>query len=231
MLNEKNVIFKMNTRFLIYLETLDIEKSIKLKIKKILYYTNNFRYNIIKKYKKLSIKKGIKMEEIGVLINKPRLEKRIEQLAKKIEKDYEGKDLIFVGILKGSVMFMTELAKRIKNNVELDFMDVSSYEGTESTGKVKINKDIRSSIKGKEVIIIEDIIDTGRTLTYITQYLKEKEPKSLKIATMLSKPSRRIMELDVNYIGFCIEDKFVVGYGLDYNEKYRNLPYIGYIEK
>lgn len=171
------------------------------------------------------------MEEIGVLINKPRLEKRIEQLAKKIEKDYEGKDLIFVGILKGSVMFMVELAKRIKNNVELDFMDVSSYEGTESTGKVKINKDIRSSIKGKEVIIIEDIIDTGRTLTYITQYLKEKEPKSLKIATMLSKPSRRIMELDVNYIGFCIEDKFVVGYGLDYNEKYRNLPYIGYIEK
>lgn len=171
------------------------------------------------------------MEEVQILINKARLEKRIGELAKKIEKDYEGKDIVFVGILKGSVMFMTELAKRINNNIELDFMDVSSYEGTESTGKVKINKDIRCCIKGKEVIIIEDIIDTGRTLTYIMQYLKEKEPKSLKIATMLSKPSRRIMELDVNYIGFCIEDKFVVGYGLDYNEKYRNLPYIGYIEK
>lgn len=170
------------------------------------------------------------MRPINILINKAKLEKRIEELAKQIEKDYEGKEIIFIGILKGCVMFMTQLAKNIKTSVELDFMDVSSYEGTESTGKVKINKDIRSSIKGKDVIIVEDIIDTGRTLTYVLEYLKQKNPNSIKIATMLSKPSRRVMELNVDYIGFAIEDKFVVGYGLDYNERYRNLPYIGYVE-
>ena len=168
--------------------------------------------------------------EINVLINKSRLENRIEEMAKQIEKDYEGKDIVFIGILKGSVMFMTELAKNIKNNVEMDFMDVSSYEGTESSGDVRINSDIRNSIKGKDVIIVEDIIDTGRTLTYLIEYLKQKNPNSLKIATMLSKPSRRIIELNVDYVGFSINDEFVVGYGLDYNEKYRNLPYIGYLE-
>jgi len=170
------------------------------------------------------------MKEIKVLINNSRLEKRIGELAKQIEKDYLQKDIVFIGILKGSVIFMTELAKNIKNNVELEFMDVTSYEGTESTGIVKINKDIRNSIEGKDVIIVEDIIDTGRTLTYVMDYLKQKNPNSIKIATMLSKPSKRIKELDVNYIGFAIDDKFVIGYGLDYNEKYRNLPYIGYIE-
>lgn len=167
---------------------------------------------------------------INILINRSRLEKRIEELAKQIEKDYEGKNLVFIGILKGSVMFMTELAKNIKSNVEMEFMEVSSYEGTESTGNIRINSDIRNSIKGKDVIIVEDIIDTGRTLTFLIDYLKQKEPNSLKIATMLSKPSRRILELNVDYIGFSINDEFVVGYGLDYNEKYRNLPYIGYFE-
>lgn len=170
------------------------------------------------------------MEKINILINKSKLEKRIEELGKQIEKDYEGKEIVFIGILKGSVMFMSELAKNVKSSVVLDFMDVSSYEGTESTGKIKINKDIRDSIEGKDVVIVEDIIDTGRTLTYVREYLKQKNPNSIKIATMLSKPSRRVMELNVDYIGFAIEDKFVVGYGLDYNEKYRNLPYIGYIE-
>lgn len=170
------------------------------------------------------------MEKINILINKSKLEKRIEELGKQIEKDYEGREIVFIGILKGSVMFMSELAKNVKSSVALDFMDVSSYEGTESTGKIKINKDIRDSIEGKDVVIVEDIIDTGRTLTYVREYLKQKNPNSIKIATMLSKPSRRVMELNVDYIGFTIEDKFVVGYGLDYNEKYRNLPYIGYIE-
>lgn len=170
------------------------------------------------------------MGEINVLINKAKLERRIEEMAKQIQKDYEGKEIVLIGILKGSVIFMTELAKNIKSSVILDFMDVSSYEGTESTGSVKINKDIRDSIEGKDVILVEDIIDTGRTLTYVREYLKQKNPNSIKIATMLSKPSRRVMELEVEYIGFAIEDKFVVGYGLDYNEKYRNLPYIGYIE-
>lgn len=170
------------------------------------------------------------MEEINVLINKAKLEKRIRELARQIEKDYEGKEIVFIGLLKGSVIFMAELAKNVKNSVALDFMDVSSYKGTESTGTININKDIRDSIEGKDVIIVEDIIDTGRTLTYVVEYLKQKNPNSLKIATMLSKPSRRVMELKVDYIGFAIEDKFVVGYGLDCNEKYRNLPYIGYIE-
>lgn len=170
------------------------------------------------------------MEEVNILINKAKLEKRIEELAKQIEKDYQGKEIVFIGLLKGSVMFMSELAKNIRSNVILDFMDVSSYQGTESTGKIKINKDIRDSIEGKDVLIVEDIIDTGRTLTYVLEYLKQKNPNSIRIATMLSKPSRRIMELNVDYIGFAIEDKFVVGYGLDCNEKYRNLPYVGYIE-
>ena len=168
--------------------------------------------------------------ELNILINKSKLEKRIEEMARQIEKDYEGKDIVFIGILKGSIMFMAELAKNIKNNVEMDFMDVSSYEGTESTGNVKINKDIRKRIERQVGLIVEDIIDTGRTLTNLVEYLRQKNPNSLKIATMLSKPSRRIMELNVDYIGFAIDDKFVVGYGLDYNEKYRNLPYIGYLE-
>lgn len=170
------------------------------------------------------------MGEIKVLISKETLEERIKEMAEQIEKDYEGKEIVLIGILKGSVMFMTELAKNIKNDIALDFMDVSSYEGTESTGRIKINKDIRDSIEGKDVIIVEDIVDTGRTLTYLKEYLKQKKAKSVKIATMLSKPSRRVVEIDADYLGFEIEDKFVVGYGLDYNEKYRNLPYIGYIE-
>lgn len=165
-----------------------------------------------------------------VLINEAKLQKRIEELAKKIEKDYEGKEIVLLGILKGSVPFLWELAKRIKNDMQLEFIEVSSYEGTESTGKIKLSKDIASSIKGKDVIIVEDIIDTGRTLTYLKQHILEKKPNSLKIATLLSKPSRRIMELEVDYIGFQIEDKFVVGFGLDYDQKYRNLPYIGCIE-
>ncbi len=170
------------------------------------------------------------MDKIKTLIDEKTLEKRIEELAMQIEKDYKGKELVFLGILKGSVMFMTELAKKIKSNVEFEFMEVSSYSGTESTGRIKVSKDIRDSIEGKDVIIVEDIIDTGRTLTYLVEYLKDKKPNSLKIATMLSKEARREKFVKVDYIGFEIEDKFVIGYGLDYDEKYRNLHYIGYIE-
>lgn len=170
------------------------------------------------------------MENINVLINKSRLEKRIEEMAKEIEKDYKGKEIVFLGILKGSVPFMWELAKRIKNNIIFEFIEVSSYKGTESTGTITLHKDIKSSIEGKDIIIIEDIVDTGRTLDFLLEHLKEKKPNSIKIATLLSKPSRRVIELNVDYIGFKIEDKFVVGYGLDYDQKLRNLPYIGYIE-
>lgn len=170
------------------------------------------------------------MENINVLINKARIEKRIDEMAKEIEKDYEGKNILFLGVLKGSVPFMWELAKRIKNNIEFEFIEISSYEGTESTGEIKLHKDIKNSIEGKNIIIVEDIVDTGRTLDFLLDYLKNKKANSVRIATLLSKPSRRIIELNVDYIGFKIEDKFVLGYGLDYDQKYRNLPYIGYIE-
>ena len=166
---------------------------------------------------------------MDVFINEARLQKRIVEMAREIEKDYEGKEILFLGILKGSLPFLWELSKNIKNDVRFEFIEVSSYEGTESTGKVKIVKDIKNSIEGKDVLIVEDIIDTGITLTFLKDYLLLKKPNSLKIATLLSKPSRRIKELDVDYIGFKIEDKFVIGYGLDYNQNYRNLPYIGYV--
>ncbi len=167
---------------------------------------------------------------MNVLINEVKLQTRIKEMARQIEKDYEGKQIVFLGILKGSLPFLWELAKNIKNDVRFEFIEASSYEGTESTGKIKINKDITDSIEGKDVIIVEDIVDTGRTLTYLKEYLLAKHPNSLKIAALLSKPSRRVMEIGVEYIGFQIEDKFVVGFGLDYDQKYRNLPYVGYIE-
>ena len=167
---------------------------------------------------------------MDVLINEVKIQSRIKEIARQIEKEYEGKQLVFLGILKGSLPFLWELAKNIKNDIRFEFIEVSSYEGTESTGKIKINKDLTESITGKDVIIVEDIVDTGRTLTFLKQYLLERKPNSLKIAALLSKPSRRVMEIGVDYIGFQIEDKFVVGFGLDYDQKYRNLPYVGYIE-
>ncbi len=170
------------------------------------------------------------MENINVLINKARLEKRIEEIAKEIERDYEGKDIVFLGILKGSVPFMWELAKRIKNNVIFEFIEVSSYKNNEDTGIVTLHKDIKNSVEGKDVIIIEDIVDTGKTIKFLLEHLKDKNPNSVKIATLLSKPSKIVIDLNIDYIGFKIEDKFVLGFGLDDNQNLRNLPYIGYIE-
>lgn len=168
--------------------------------------------------------------ELQMLINEAKLQKRIEEIAKQIMKDYEGEDLVFICVLKGGVFFTIDLSKKIKNNIRFEFIEVSSYEGTESTGKIKLNKDISSSIEGQNVIIVEDIIDTGRTLSYLVEHLKEKNPKSIEICTLLSKPSRRIIDLEVKYIGFQIDDLFVIGYGLDDEQNRRNLPYIGYKE-
>lgn len=168
--------------------------------------------------------------ELQILINETKLQKRIEEIAKQIMNDYEGQDLVFICVLKGGVFFTIDLAKKIKNNIRFEFIEVSSYEGTESTGKIKLNKDITSSVEGQNVIIVEDIIDTGRTLNYLVEHLKEKNPKSIEICTLLSKPSRRIIELEVKYIGFQIDDLFVIGYGLDDEQNKRNLPYIGYKE-
>ena len=144
-------------------------------------------------------------------------------------RDYKEEDIVFVGVLKGAATFMIELAKKIKNNVEFEFIQLESYEGDKSTGRIKLKQDLTGKIEGKNIIIIEDIIDTGRTLEYLREYIKKFNPNSTKICTLLSKPSRRIVELEVDYIGFSIPDEFVVGFGMDYNQKYRNLPYIAKI--
>ena len=167
--------------------------------------------------------------DIKTLISKSELQERINAIAKEIEKDYN-EEIVIICILKGAAFFATELAKNINLPVIIDFMKVSSYEGTESTRKINFKLDISTDIKGKNVIIVEDIIDTGRTLAYLKGYLLKKDPKSLKICTLLNKKDRREIDINPDYMCFDIPDKFVVGYGLDFNEQYRNLPYIGYIE-
>lgn len=166
------------------------------------------------------------MENFDILINESNLDKRIEELAKEIMRDYKNEDLVFVGVLKGAAVFMIELAKKIKNSVGFEFIQVESYQGTESTGKIKLKQDLIDKIEGRNIIIIEDIVDTGRTLEYLREYIKKHNPKSVKVCTLLSKPSRRIVELNIDYIGFSIPDEFVIGFGMDYDQKYRNLPYI-----
>ncbi len=170
------------------------------------------------------------MQEIKVLIKEETINKRLDELANQIMEDYKGKDIMFLCILKGSVMFTVELAKRIKNNVQFEFIEVSSYENNQSTGKIKLNKDISQSIEGKDVIIVEDIIDSGRTISFLKEYLKQKNPNTLKVCSLLDKPSKRTFEIKSDYIGFEVDDKFIVGYGLDDNQNYRNLNYVGYIE-
>ena len=166
-------------------------------------------------------------ENIEVLITQQELDKRISEIAEEINRDFAGKEVTLVCVLKGGVMFMVDMAKKLNQKVEFEFIDVSSYSGTSSTGKLVINKDLETSVEGKNVILLEDIVDTGRTLSYLIEYLKEKNPASLKLCTLLDKPSRRVVNVDADYIGFTIPDAFIVGYGLDYNQQYRNLPYIG----
>ena len=170
------------------------------------------------------------MGDLKVLIDEQTLQARIDEMAKQFMEDYKGKEITFICILKGSIFFTVDLAKKIDGDVRVDFMRVSSYQGESSTGEIKMKLDLKDSIQGKDVIIIEDIIDTGRTLSYLKEYLKIKQPNSLKICTLLDKKERRVCEMEADYVGFEIPDKFVVGYGLDYDEKYRNLPYIGYFD-
>lgn len=170
-------------------------------------------------------------DKIRVMISEEDVDKRIEEMGKEISLAYEGKELHMICVLKGGVFFMCELAKRISVPVTMDFMSVSSYgDDTNSSGIVKIVKDLDESIEGKDVLIVEDIIDSGRTLSHLMKMLKHRNPKSLQLCTLLDKPDRRVSQVLVNYTGFCIPDKFVVGYGLDYAQKYRNLPYIGVVE-
>lgn len=170
-------------------------------------------------------------EKISVLISEETVAKKIAEMGAQISKDYEGESVYLLCILKGSVFFTTELAKHITVPVLLDFMSVSSYgSGTTSSGNVRIVKDLDTPIEGQNVLVVEDIIDTGRTLAYLMEHLKQRGPKSLKLCTLLDKPERRVSDVKVDYTGFEIPDKFVVGYGLDYDQKYRNLPYVGAIE-
>lgn len=165
---------------------------------------------------------------VEVLISRDKVEERIKELAAIIEKDYAGKDLVCVGLLKGSVMFMSDLIKSINLDLRIDFMKVSSYgAGTNSTGVVKILKDVDADLSGKDVLIVEDIIDTGLTIVNVKDFLSKKKPNSVKVCTLLDKPSRRLVEVKGEYVGFEIPDEFVVGYGLDLDEKYRNLPFVG----
>ncbi|HOA79751.1 MAG TPA: hypoxanthine phosphoribosyltransferase [Defluviitaleaceae bacterium] len=167
------------------------------------------------------------MEHLDILISEEEIKKRVKELAKEITKDYKGKDLCLICVLKGAIMFMVDLAKEIDLLLEMDFMAVSSY-GNEKTssGVVKIIKDLDEPIEGKHVLIVEDIIDSGRTLSYLVKILKDRKPASIRICTLLDKPEKRLTDVKVDYVGFTIEDKFVLGYGLDYMQKYRNIPYI-----
>ena len=165
---------------------------------------------------------------VEVLISEEDVNKRIREIGEAISKDYAGKSVHLVCVLKGGSFFMCELAKRIDLNVSLDFMSVSSYgAGTKSSGVVRIVKDLDEPLEGKDVIVVEDIIDSGRTLSYLMALLKDRHPASLKLCTLLDKPERRVVDVDVDYTGFKVPDVFVVGYGLDYDQVYRNLPYIG----
>ena len=168
---------------------------------------------------------------INVLISEDEVDSKIKQLGEQISKDYEGKEVHLICVLRGGSFFMCELAKRITVPVSLDFMSVSSYgSDTKSSGAVKIVKDLDDAIEGKDVLVVEDIIDSGRTLSYLLEMLKDRKPNSLKLCTLLDKPDRRVVDVDIDYTAFQVPDKFVVGYGLDYAQKHRNLPYIGVVE-
>ncbi|SHH19901.1 hypoxanthine phosphoribosyltransferase [Anaerosphaera aminiphila DSM 21120] len=171
------------------------------------------------------------MKEIEeILYSEEVVMQKCRELGERITADYEG-ELLVVGILKGAVPFMAELIKRIDLPIIIDFMDVSSYEGTTTSGEVRILKDLEFRVEGRDVLIVEDIIDTGLTLSYLTEVLKKRGAKSIEICSLLTKPKRRKVFVDTKYVGFEVDDKFVVGYGMDYNEKYRNLPFVGILSE
>ncbi|NLI09933.1 MAG: hypoxanthine phosphoribosyltransferase [Elusimicrobia bacterium] len=166
-----------------------------------------------------------------ILISQSQIDARVKELAGEINKDYKGKCVFFIGVLKGCFLFLSDLLKEIKLDTNVDFMMVSSYSGTQSSGVVRTLLDLKQSIEGKHVIIVEDIVDSGLTMNYMLKNLSTRNPKSLEICTLLNKPSCRKIKVPIKYSGFEIPDKFVVGYGLDYNEIYRNLPYIGVLKE
>ncbi|MBE5742714.1 MAG: hypoxanthine phosphoribosyltransferase [Clostridiales bacterium] len=167
-----------------------------------------------------------------VLFSEEQLNERITQIAKQIESDYKGKKPLVVAILKGSVLFFSDLIRKINGDLEIDFMSISSYgSGSKSSGEVKMIKDLDKKIEGKDVIIVEDIIDSGYTMKYLKNLLQARNPSSIKICTLLDKPSRREADVTSDYVGFEVENEFVIGYGLDYDGLYRNLPFIGILKR
>ena len=173
------------------------------------------------------------LEKVHTLISEEELQKRIKEVAEEINRDYAGKSIHLIGILKGSVFYIVDLAKHLNCTVTMDFMSVSSYaNASKSSGVVRLIKDLDEPIEGRDVLVVEDIIDSGYTLSYLLDNLGKRNPKSLKLTTLLDKPDRRVVKgVDVDYVGFVIPDEFVVGYGLDYQQEYRDLPYIGYFKK
>ena len=170
-------------------------------------------------------------EKINVLIDSEKLQNRINELAMEIENDYKNEEVVFISVLKGAVFFTVDLMKKYQGDALLDVVRVSSYVGENSTGTIQLKIPLKEeNIKNKNIIIVEDIVDTGRTFDFLVNYVKDMQPKSVKTCVMLDKPSRRVVNFKADYVGFTIEDLFVIGYGLDYDEKYRNLPYIGYIK-
>ncbi len=166
------------------------------------------------------------MLNLEVMLDEEKIQSRISELAKEIDEDYNGKNIIVVCVLRGAIYFTVDLTKKMKTQTELDFVKVSSYDGTESTGRIDLKLELNENIENRDVLIVEDIIDTGYTLKFLKEYIMKKNPKSLKIAVLLDKEERRKVQIDVDYIGFKIPNKYVVGYGFDYNNTYRNLPYI-----
>lgn len=165
-----------------------------------------------------------------VLISEEQIKARIAQLAQELEAEYANKNPLFVGLLKGVVVFFADMFRAVQIPCELDFMVVSSYSGTNTTGVINVRKDLDTDIKGRHVVILEDIIDSGLTLSHTLEFLRSREPASIKICTLLDKPARRKAPLSADYIGFTIPDEFVVGYGMDFNEQFRNLPYVGILK-
>ena len=170
-------------------------------------------------------------EKLKVLISEEEIQKRVHELAKQLDNDYKGKEVTVVCVMRGGAFFTVDLTLKMKTKLKYEFLTISSYEGTESTGKINLMEDLREPIEGKDVLILEDIVDTGRSMTYLLNYLKSKNPASLKVCTLADKVSRRELEVPLDYVGFVVPDKFIVGYGFDVDNYYRNLPYLAYIEE
>lgn len=170
-------------------------------------------------------------EKIKVLISQEEIQNRLYQLAEQLDKEYEGKEITVLCVMRGGVFFTVDLTLKMKTKMKYEFLTIASYEGTESTGEIRLIQDLRESIKGKDVLILEDIVDTGRSMSYLLEYLRSKEPNSLKLCVFANKAERREVEVPIDYIGFEVPNKFLVGYGFDIDNAYRNIPYIGYVEE